>query len=121
MSDLKKMIEELGEVLFQERELIVTENFAEYPELVARKEGLLQTINETVSGATFNTREEKGQIEVSLKEMLEVNRGNMYLLYNYRLYHKDLARVLCQEEEGQGSTPYGKKDKGSNSYFDTQA
>ncbi len=133
--ELENMIKGLREILFQERELIVTENFEGYLELVARKEGLIQAINDTIidsEGLVFDSDDEEREIGITLRELMEVNRGNKRLLYNYRLYHKEVASVLAPgreaafqvvqgEQATQSKTAYGNKNQGSSTLFDTQA
>lgn len=139
--DFINMVKELKEVLFQERDYIVTENFEGYLKLVARKEGLIQAINDTIADSesfAFDSDDEEREIGVTLRELMEVNRGNMRLLYNYRLYHKEVASVLApgreaafqvvQGDQGnqgdqasQSKVTYGNKNQASSSLFDTQA
>ena len=104
---MENLLKELAQLLMKERELIVSESFKDYPTLVEKKDGLIQELNQGLSFFTSQAeREERREIEVTLRELLEINRENMFLLHSYRLYQKKIVRILGLEENQGEETSY---------------
>ena len=111
--DLLSRAAELEEILHLEREALVTENFGEYKEVLARKEDFLQGLFAAIDDIFYQLSEEdKGLVEEELIRLQQINRGNMFLLHSYKLFQENVSHVMGLESAEE--SPYQKSKKGSN-------
>ncbi|PKM82113.1 MAG: hypothetical protein CVU88_03505 [Firmicutes bacterium HGW-Firmicutes-13] len=117
------LLEQLKKLLLYEREQIICLNIKELPELMAKKEAIIQALSSNLSEFALKIAEKEQQkLELVLREMLQINRGNVYLLQNYRRYQKKIAELLGLDFKAE-ELPYKstKKSLKSRSLFDGQA
>lgn len=113
IKEFKEKIYQLEEVLLRERELIISQDFKNYRELLAQKE---EMVNALLQHFSLLDREEKEGLEDwgrRFRQLQELNRRNTRLLHSYRAYQKSLVSFLGLEESAGGGTAYGSKNGGS--------
>ena len=112
--DLLSRSAELEEILHLERESLVTEIFGDYEEILAKKEDLLQGLFASIDDIYYQlSDEDKDIVEEELIRLQQINRGNMFLLHSYKLFHENVSQVIGMDLSAKEESPYQKSKKGS--------
>ncbi len=114
MEYLLRRAAELEEILHRERDSLITEKFGEYQDLLTTKEMLIQSLFEFIEDIYPRfSDEDKNTVEDELRRLQQINRGNMFLLHSYKLFHENVAHIMGLETEGEEGNPYQRMNKGS--------
>lgn len=107
------LLEQLKKLLIYEREQIINLNAKELPDLMLKKEKLINTLSSKLPEFFSKIGDKERQsLELLLREMLHINRGNVYLMHNYRQYQEKIAELIGLDIKGKEMPHY--KSRGRN-------
>lgn len=116
--DVFNHIKKIREILLAERTFIVQGDFKRYASLLQEKERLVQLLCDGLPmfSSVFEENE-RTYIEIAMREMLELNKKNLCLLFSYKQYQQKVLTELGLGDLFENKTSLD----GKNKLFDGKA